>query len=168
MRNVSYKSISYNKSGANVKVQPGKTTNTYEITRNGKTLEMSFARRQKTQSEHYTRIMGGGASSAIRGDHIAIYDIGIKIDDQKQDFSASFVADHFDEWGNNSPSYDVTLEKGIPSTEHQALSKALAEQNDAVAQIFNDYIMDADALQKHNNLSSSIFNQKLNEFIVGK
>ena len=125
--------IQYKKLGATVSVSQDGATQTYKIEREGKTLEMSFTRQQSAKSEKYTRSMGGGASSAIKGDYIALY--------------------------------DVDLSKGIPAEEHKLLYKGLSEQNSAVAQAMKDYVLDADELQKCNNLQQSVFNQKLEEFL---
>lgn len=157
--------MQYKKSGATVSVSQDGTTQTYKIEREGKTLEMSFTRQQITKSEQYTRSMGGYAGEAIKGDHIANYDVGVKIGNEKQVFSASVVAKHFDTWSKEAPNHEVDFEKGIPAQEYSALSEKLSEQNVAVAQVMKDYVLDADELQKCNNLQQSIFNQKLEEFL---
>ncbi len=157
--------IQYKKLGAMVSVSQDGATQTYKIEREGKTLEMSFTRQQSAKSEKYTRSMGGGASSAIKGDYIALYDVGVCIDDEKRNFAVSFAAKHFDEWGDRTPGYKVDLSKGIPVEEHKLLYKGLSEQNSAVAQAMKDYVLDADELQKCNNLQQSVFNQKLEEFL---
>lgn len=62
--------------------------------------------------------------------------------------------------------YEVGFEeKGIPAEDHKAISEALAEQNTAVAQVFQEYVLNAEDLQKANNLQQSVFNQKLDEFL---
>ena len=109
--------------------------------------------------------MGGGAAPAIKGDYIALYDVGVRIDDEKRNFAVSFATKHFDEWGDRAPGYKVDLSKGIPAEEHKLLYKGLSEQNSAVAQVMKDYVLDADELQKCNNLQQSVFNQKLEEFL---
>lgn len=159
------KNMQYKKSGATVSVSQEGTTQTYKIEREGKTLEMSFTRQQSTNSKTYTRSMSGGAGEAIKGDHIAKYDVGVKIGDEEKVFSTSVVAKHFDEWGKEVPNYEVDFEKGIPTQEYSALSEKLAEQNTAVAQVMNNYILNADDLPKCNNLQQSIFNQKLEDFL---
>lgn len=157
--------MQYKKSGATVSVSQDGATHTYKIKREGKTLEMSFTRQQSAKSEKYTRNMGGGAAPAIKGDYIALYDVGVRIDDEKRNFAVSFATKHFDEWGDRAPGYKVDLSKGIPVEEHKLLYKGLSEQNSAVAQAMKDYVLDADELQKCNNLQQSVFNQKLEEFL---
>ncbi len=159
------KNVQYKKSGATVSVSQDGSTQTYRIERGGKTLEMSFTRQQSVEGEPYIRSMGACAGQAIRGAHIANYDVGVKIGDQKQVFSASIIAKHFDEWGKEAPNYEADFEKGIPVQEYGALSEKLSEQNTAVAQVMRDYVLNADELQKCNNIQQSLFNQKLDEFL---
>ena len=73
--------MQYKKSGATVSVSQDGKTQVYKIEREGKTLEMSFTRQQSVKSENYTRSMGGGAGSAIQGDYIVSYDVGVCIHD---------------------------------------------------------------------------------------
>ena len=80
-------------------------------------------------------------------------------------FLPKFFAKHFDEWGKEAPNYEAYFEKGIPAQEYGALSEKLSGQNTAVAQVMRDYVLNADELQKCNNIQQSLFNQKLDEFL---
>ena len=157
--------MQYKKSGATVSVRQDGAAQIYKIEREGKTLELSFTRQQSIKSENYTRSMCGGAGPAVRGDYIALYDVGVRIDDEKRNFAVSFATKHFDEWGNDAPKYDADLSKGIPTEEYESLHKGLSKQNTGVAQVLKDYILNADELQKCNNLQQSVFNMKLDEFL---
>ena len=80
-------------------------------------------------------------------------------------FLPKFFTKHFDEWGKEAPNYEADFEKGIPVQEYGALSEKLSEQNTAVAQVMRDYVLNADELQKCDNIQQSLFNQKLDEFL---
>lgn len=157
------KNIQYKKSGATVSVSQDEATQTYKIERNGKILEMSFTRQQeiKNISQH-----GGYYEPRHqRGDCAISYNIGVKIGEAEQNFSASFSKEVFGQ-GDKTPVYDSDFEeKGIPAEEYKLLYKALSDQNTAVAQVMDSYVLNADELQKCNNLQQSLFNQKLEEFL---
>lgn len=80
-------------------------------------------------------------------------------------FLPKFFAKHFDEWGKEAPNYEADFEKGIPAQKYGALSEKLSGQNTAVAQVMRDYVLNADELQKCNNIRQSLFSQKLDEFL---
>ena len=156
--------MQYKKSGATVSVSQDGKTQIYKIERGGKTLEMSFTREQKI--ENLATHGGYMAPVRTRGDCVVSYDIVVRIGDAENKFAATYSKEVSKIGENEQPTYDSGFEeKGIPAEEYKAISKALAEQNTAVAQVFNEYILDAEDLQKANNLQQSIFNQKLDEFL---
>ena len=110
--------------------------------------------------------MAGGAGEAIRGDILSQYSVEINIGGESKKFNAEFSGYHFDNWGDKASDYNVNLEQGIPANEYDKLCGELSKQNTAVAQVFKEYVLNAEDLQKCNNLQQSIFNQKLDEFLA--
>ena len=156
--------MQYKKSGATVSVSQNGASQIYKIERGGKTLEMSFTREQKIKN----LIPLGGYMAPVRteGECVVSYDIDVRIGDAENKFAATYSQKVSNSGVKEQITYDSGFEeKGIPAEEHKAISEALAEQNTAVAQVFNEYILDADELQKCNNLQQSVFNQKLDEFL---
>ena len=155
----------YSKSGAMVTLNGQPDSLGVQISKNGKTLGMQVSRQQKEQSDVYMRSMGTGAGKAIRGDITSQYSVKVNIGEESAEYNTEFSGLHFDDWGNKVPDYNVNLEKGIPAAEYAKLCEGLSEQNSAIAQVFSNYVLNAEDLQKENNLSQSIFNQRLSEFL---
>ncbi len=169
--------ITYKVSNGTVKVHQDGDAQVYEITRNGKTLEMSFVREQQKKGEW--PYSGSPTEKQVKYD--VTYDIGVKIGEDKQDFKVSFDVDNIEGKSLNTLKLEITgveeyiprennlqfEEKGIPEIEHRKIYKALSRQNGTVAEIFNKYIRNADEIQPNrtNNLQNSVFNQKLDDFL---
>ena len=166
------KNISYSKSGAIVSVSLDDDTQTYNIKKGEQILDISFSRRQKTEKREGSVPMGHIKVSAIVGEHIALYDVGVSIDDEKRSFSASLVADKF-YTTERVPEYEVDFEKGIPAREYGKLCKELYKQNAAVGQIMKNYVLTDTELQRYLDdeklqngiLNKSVFNNKLDDFL---
>ncbi len=156
----------YRKSGATVNVHQDGDVQIYEITRNDKKLDMTFKRQQeikdiRTAGNNYTTPLHKCASCFVS------YDIGVKIGDAENKYTVSYKKE-LSEMREKDLNYDSSFEKkGIPTEEHKIISKALEEQNTAVAHVFSNYVLNAEDLQKENDLSQSIFNQKLDDFLNG-
>lgn len=155
----------YNKSDALVTIDGQADCLDIKIEKDNKNLEMHISRTQREEHERYIRSQDMGAAPAIKGDIFAQYSIDINIDETRKNFNHEFSAEPFNEWGNKIPEYHVNLENGIPANEYKQLTDELSKQNVGVAQLFKNYILNADDLQKCNNLQQSIFNQKLDEFL---
>lgn len=156
----------YRKAGAMVNMQTDEQSLTVEIRKGEGALNIELSRRQelKKKETYYSCCDEDPGGYRDASELTAYYDVNFKLGDESKSFPVDFVA----EKSYRAHNYSENLNKGIPSLEYEKLCKALGEQNRAVAQIFKDYILDDYNLERENNLSQSVFNAKLDDFLAKK
>ncbi|MBO4285296.1 MAG: hypothetical protein J5895_03595 [Alphaproteobacteria bacterium] len=145
----------YRRAGALVNMQTDEQSLTAEIRKGDDALNLKLTRKQEAEQ----RIVEDEDGEYQLTDQRAYYDIDLRLGDEHKLFSANFIV------SSDFEKYSADLNKGIPDGEYKSLCTCLEKQNKAVAQVFEDYILNKSDLEKENNLSQSIFNKMLGDFL---